>query len=56
MMSSKCFLSRSLLACAEIGDEPSEDWLGDEDPEGKMSLLCGSLETQLRHCYLQKAK
>lgn len=47
MMSSRCFLSRSLLACAESGDDPSEDWLGDEDPDGEMSLLLGSLETQL---------
>lgn len=53
MRSSKCFLSLSLLACAEIGDEPSEDWLGDEDPEGEMLLLWDSLETQLRQYYLQ---
>lgn len=45
MMSSRCFLSRSNLACAESGDEPAEDWLGDEDPEGELSLLWGSLET-----------
>lgn len=44
MMSSKCFLSRSLLACAESGNEPSEDWLGDEDPDGELSLLWGNLE------------
>lgn len=54
MMSSKCFLSRSLLACAEIGEEPSEDWLGDEDPEGEMSLLWDSLETQLSSIIYRK--
>lgn len=44
MMSSRCFLSRSFFLCAERGNEPSEDWIGDEDPEGEI-LLRGSLET-----------
>lgn len=46
MMSSRCFLSNSLLACAESGDEPSEDWLSDKDPDGEVSLLGASLGKQ----------
>lgn len=52
VMSSRCFRSLSLLACAESGDEPSEEWLS-EDPDVEMSPLWSSLETQLRRCYLQ---
>lgn len=53
MMSSRCFLSCSLLACAESGDEPSDDWPGDKDPDGEMSLLWAILETRMRRCYLK---
>ena len=54
VMSSRCFLSSSFLAWTESGDEPLEDWLDDEDPDGEMSLPWGSLETPFRQGYLQR--
>lgn len=33
VMSSRCLWSRSLLACAESGNEPSDKWLGEDSDE-----------------------
>lgn len=46
MMSSRCFLSRSLLAFEDSGDDPSEERLGDADPDGELSPLIGKLDTK----------
>lgn len=53
VMSSRCFRSRSLLACAESDDEPPDEWLSG-DPDGSSGdPLSGSLETMLRRSYVQ---
>lgn len=51
MMSSRCFLSRSFLACAESGDDLPRVRLGDEDPDEELSPLGASLENRVGTCH-----
>lgn len=54
VMSSRCFRSRSLLACAESGDEPLDEWLSG-DPDGSSGdPLSGSLKTMLKQLLYTK--